>query len=272
MGRHALVNNVSIADLRKLKFIVPTLSEQCRIANILDKADAIRRKRRQAIKLINDFLRSVFLEMFGDPVTNPKGWKSFPLEELAEVVSGVTKGRKLDPSGLISVPYMRVANVQDGFIDLSEVKEIDVLPCDVAKYALKSGDVLLTEGGDPDKLGRGAVWYNQVEKCIHQNHIFRVRVKKTSETDPEFLSALIGSEYGKRFFLRAAKQTTGIATINSRQLKSFPVLCPPYQLQKKFDEIKQKVTRLSGSLSNAEKITGELFNSTSSFLLSRNEG
>jgi type I restriction enzyme S subunit len=167
---------------------------------------------------------------------------------------------------------MRVANVQDGFIDLSEVKEIDVLPSDVDKFALKSGDVLLTEGGDPDKLGRGAVWYNQVEKCIHQNHIFRVRVKKNSETDPEFLSALIGSEYGKRFFLRAAKQTTGIATINSRQLKSFPVLCPPYKLQKKFDDIKQKVTRLSGSLSNAEKITEELFNSTSFFLLSRNEG
>ena len=72
------------------------------------------------------------------------------------------------------MPYLRVANVQDGFLDLSEIKTIEVLPEDVDEYHLEDGDILVTEGGDPDKLGRGAIWRGQVERCIHQNHVFRV--------------------------------------------------------------------------------------------------
>jgi type I restriction enzyme S subunit len=198
--------------------------------------------------------------MFGDPVTNPKGWPEAALTDAAEIVSGVTKGRHLDGKQTVFAPYLRVANVQDGYLNLSEIKEIEVLPTDIAKYRLLGGDILLTEGGDPDKLGRGTVWREHVDNCIHQNHIFRVRIT-TDNLLPDFLSVLIGSERGKRYFLRAAKQTTGIASINSTQLKNFPLLIPPLDLQQRFAHCVVSTNRLYKRLIETETNTGTLFNS-----------
>jgi len=221
------VNKATMEDVR---IPVPPLPEQRRIAALLDKADAIRRKRQQAIRLADAFLRSAFLDMFGDPVTNPRAYAICRLGEIAAIVSGVTKGRKLDPARVVSVPYMRVANVQDGHLLLDDIKEIEALPEEIARHRLETGDVLLTEGGDPDKLGRGAVWRGGIDPCIHQNHIFRVR-PNASTLLPDFLSAQLGSARGKRYFARAAKQTTGIASINMTQLSAFPVLVPPLETQ-----------------------------------------
>jgi len=219
---------------------LPPIAEQKRIAVILDKADALRRKRQQAIDLADQFLRSVFLEMFGDPVTNPKGWPEQMLSDIAMVRSGVTKGRKLEGKETLSVPYMRVANVQDGHIKLDDVHEIEVLATDVERYALKSGDLLLTEGGDPDKLGRGAVWQGEVSPCIHQNHIFCVRAN-TEIVHPEFLSAQIGSQRGKLYFLKVGKQTTGIATINKTVLSAYPAIVPSMEQQLKYVGLVERV-------------------------------
>jgi type I restriction enzyme S subunit len=92
----------------------------------------------------------------------------------------------------------------------------------------------LTEGGDPDKLGRGTLWTEQLPLSIHQNHVFRVRVISKTEIHPVFLNWIVGSPRGKSFFLKSAKQTTGIASINMTQLKSFPLLVPPFRLQAEF--------------------------------------
>jgi type I restriction enzyme S subunit len=230
---------VSADFLKTFEIPLPSLPEQRRIIAILDKADAVRRKRQESIRLTEEFLRSVFLDMFGDPVTNPKGWDEQNLEEISEIQSGITKGRKPNGQQLQSVPYMRVANVQDGHIDLSEIKEIDATPMEIERFLLQEGDILLTEGGDPDKLGRGAVWRGEIAPCIHQNHIFRVR-PHVEHLLPDFASALIGSARGKRYFLKAAKQTTGIASINKTQLRGFPTLKPPISLQEKFAQIVKK--------------------------------
>ena len=208
---------------------MPTIGEQHRIADILEKADAIRQKREDVIALAEDLPRSAFLELFGDPVTNPKNWDVRPLGEIAEAASGVTKGKRYENQNLVTLPYMRVANVQDGHLVLDDVKTIAVSEEDAQRYRLESGDVLLTEGGDADKLGRGTVWRGEIKDCIHQNHIFRVRPGLGVRS--EYLSAIIGSARGKRYFMKAAKQTTGIATINMTQLKGFPVLVPPEALQ-----------------------------------------
>jgi type I restriction enzyme, S subunit len=233
--------NFGPSHLKQITIPLPPLEVQKRIASILDAADALRAKRRESLRKLEVLLKSVFLEMFGDPVTNPKGWDERKLEEIAEIVSGVTKGRKFDGKETIEVPYMRVANVQDGHIVLDDVKTVEVLNHEVKKYALRDGDILLTEGGDPDKLGRGAIWKGSIEPCIHQNHIFRVRVKPDFVL-PEFLSALIGSQHGKNYFLRAAKQTTGIASINMTQLKAFPALVPPIELQIKYRDLLNEIT------------------------------
>ena len=223
---------------------VPPLAEQKRIAAILDKADAIRRKRQQAIQLADEFLRSVFLDMFGDPVTNPKGWDEATLMDIADIRSGVTKGKKIDLSTAVTLPYMRVANVQDGFLSLEDIQEITVSPTDAEKCKLMAGDILLTEGGDPDKLGRGHVWNNEVPNCIHQNHIFSVRVKDPNLIRPEFLSAQIASQRGKRYFLKVGKQTTGIATINKTVLSEFEPFIPPVEIQDRYIRIAKVMSEL----------------------------
>ena len=165
----------------------------------------------------------------------PKGWLCRPLHEVAEVRTGLAKGKTgLDDP--IELPYLRVANVQDGHIDLSEVKTIAVERRQVERYSLKEGDILMTEGGDFDKLGRGAVWTAPIPNCLHQNHVFAVRVN-SGLVVPQFLSALSGSEYGRLYFLSCAKRSTNLASINSSQLKRFPVLLPPLAEQRQIAKI-----------------------------------
>ncbi len=251
---------ISRGNLSHLKFPLPPLDEQRRIAAILDKADAIRRKRQESIRLAEEFLRSAFLDIFGDPVTNPKGWNVIRLEDIADIQSGITKGRKLNGQKTISLPYMRVANVQDGHISLGEIKEIEATPIEVDRYRLISGDILLTEGGDPDKLGRGAVWQGEIDPCIHQNHIFRVR-PNPAQALPAYLSALIGSARGKQYFLGAAKQTTGIASINKTQLNNFPALLPPLELQRLYSDLVRKKEELLLKLSGTGNLQWTCFKS-----------
>jgi len=259
--RGATVGGVSRGFVDRVKIPLPPLPEQRRIAAILDKADAIRRKRQQMLDLADQFLRSAFLDLFGDPVTNPKSWPIRKLGDFADIRSGVTKGRKLGNAETISVPYMRVANVQDGKLDLSNIKEIEIRTDELEQYRLCTGDLLLTEGGDPDKLGRGSVWTGEIEPCVHQNHIFSVRVDR-QVSDPHYLSALIGSEYGKRHFLRIGKQTTGIATINKTQLRGFPALLPPIQRQRQYSvvvrQFEESLGRLSRMLDTHEDLLSSL--------------
>lgn len=165
----------------------------------------------------------------------PEGWKKVPLETIAEVRSGVAKGK----SGLkdpITVQYLRVANVQDGHINLNDVKDIQIERHQLERYSLKFGDVLMNEGGDFDKLGRGDVWLAQIKPCLHQNHVFAVR-PIPQEMDSFYLAALAASSYGKKYFLSCAKRSTNLASINSTQLKEFPVLVPPLPEQKKIAQI-----------------------------------
>lgn len=224
------IANLSTARFLDLELPLPPLDEQRRIADILDAADALRRKRREALRLLDELQRATFLEMFGDPVTNPKGWPEVRLDTIANIASGITKGRAAN-AVTRPVPYMRVANVLDGRISLADVRSIDATDEEIGRYALSAGDILLTEGGDPDKLGRGAVWRGTLATCIHQNHVFRVRCDG-SKANPHFVSAALSSERGKSYFARAAKQTTGIASINMTQLRAAPVLLPPNDEQR----------------------------------------
>ena len=257
--------NTTLPIINKSRFSeieipLPPLPEQKRIAAILDKADALREHRRQAIAKLDELLQSVFIDMFGDPVTNPKGWSQSILGDIAEVSSGAMKGRKFNGQQTVFKPYLRVANVQDSFLDLREIKLIEVAPNDVEKYRLKCGDVLMTEGGDPDKLGRGAIWSGEIAECLHQNHIYKVRVNDQI-LKPEYLSALTGSEAGKRYFLRQAKQTTGIATINMTQLRKFPVSIPPLALQQQYIKSVNALNSLRRSLEKSHVKSQELFQS-----------
>ncbi|WP_367044377.1 restriction endonuclease subunit S [Streptomyces sp. Je 1-332] len=164
---------------------------------------------------------------------------AFPYEtlsDLADVSGGVTLGRAVPEGASVELPYLRVANVQDGYIDTADMKTVRVLQSEVSRFAVRRGDVLLTEGGDFDKLGRGAVWDGRLEPCLHQNHVFRVRCRE-SVLLPEYLALYLASDEGRRYFLSIAKQTTNLATINSSQLKAMPILSPPLAEQRRIVEV-----------------------------------
>ncbi len=233
LGRGATQDNINASHVKALRIPLPSLPVQGRVVLILQKADEIRHKRHEALDLADSILPAALIAMFGDPTNDRSDVERVPLGQLANVRSGVTKGRKLHGKEVVEVPYLRVANVQDGFLDLSEVKTIEVLPDDIDKYHLEDGDILMTEGGDPDKLGRGSVWRNQIEGSIHQNHVFRVRADRGRLT-PEYLAALLRTQYARHYFLGCAKRTSNLASVNSTQVKAFPVPLPSIYLQEKF--------------------------------------
>jgi type I restriction enzyme S subunit len=156
----------------------------------------------------------------------------------------VTLGKDLTGRKTVSRPYLRVANVQDGFLDLTEIKEIDVPPEDLARYELRPGDVLMTEGGDFDKLGRGYIWEGQIEGCLHQNHIFAVRPHPL-DLDSHFLAYLMVSDHGKNYFTSTSQQTTNLATTNSTKLGDFPLPLPPVDQQRRVcDWLRFKIAQI----------------------------
>lgn len=215
---------------------VPPIPEQRRIAAILDQAEALRAKRRAALAKLDALAQSIFIEMFGDPVVNPMKWPdTTPLGDVADIASGITIGRNLNGLTTREVPYLAVVNVQDREIRLDVLKTTEATEVEIAKFRLQKNDLLLTEGGDPDKLGRGSLWHGEMAECIHQNHVFRVRLT-SREVHPLFLNWLVGSRRGKTYFFKSAKQTTGIASINMTQLRGFPLLLPPMTLQQRFAE------------------------------------
>ena len=134
------------------------------------------------------------------PFEFPAEWPIALLGNVSDIKSGVTLGRTTSSVASKSLPYLRVANVQDGYLDLSEIKEILVTDAEAALFRLVPGDVLMIEGGDFDKLGRGTVWLGEIPECLHQNHVFRVRVDQ-SRLLPSFLSAFSASDFGRRYFL-----------------------------------------------------------------------
>ena len=225
------------SQFSKISLPIPPLSEQKKIAAVLtavhDKLNVIGRQINETQTLKRGLMQSLFSR--GMDTQYAKDWPIVPMHEVAEIRTGIAKGKK----GLkepVVLPYLRVANVQDGHFDLTEVKTIEVEKNQVGRYALQPGDVLMTEGGDFDKLGRGDVWQGQVSLCLHQNHVFAVR-PESDKLNPYYLAALAASDYGRRYFLSCAKRTTNLASINSTQLKAFPVLLPSLVVQRKIAAI-----------------------------------
>lgn len=182
----------------------------------------------------------------------PAGWALKRLKFIAMVQTGMAKGKDLAGVETVEVPYLRVANVQDGYLDLDDVETMPVPVADLQRYRLRPGDVLMNEGGDFDKLGRGHVWPGLIDPCIHQNHVFAVRPHGVT---PEWLNAYTGSAPAQFYFMACSKQSTNLASISSTNLMELPVPVPPERTQRdllaslmsetaRIDALVEKKTRL----------------------------
>lgn len=204
---------------KQIEIHLPPLAEQQHIAEILD----VTQRQFDLLKAKKTHLASLRTELV-DQILEADDRETVLLKEIAEIQSGITKGRKARKGEILTeTAYMAVSNVKDGHLDLETVKTIPATEAEITRSRLKTGDVLLTEGGDPDKLGRGTVWRDEIEPCLHQNHIFRVRLPEDSRFTPEVLMAVLSTKQARAYFFRSAKQTTGIASINKTQLSAVPV-------------------------------------------------
>jgi type I restriction enzyme S subunit len=199
----------------------------------------------------------------------PEGWTWATLSALAELQGGITKGQKRRPGdALRAVSYLRVANVQRGFLDLEEVKLIGATEPEIAELRLVRGDILFTEGGDRDKLGRGAVWRGELDECIHQNHIFRARLF-SPELNPHFISSY-GNSLGQQYFVGEGKQTTNLASINLTKLAAFPLPLPPSdeqprivaEVERRLSVIDELEATVDANLKRAERLRQSILKRT----------
>ena len=189
----------------------------------------------------------------------PKEWRKTQLRHCATIKSGITLGKSYSKDTvLIERPYLRVANVQGGYVDLNDLATIEVTPDEDLKYRLHSGDVLMTEGGDRDKLGRGCVWHNEIEPCLHQNHVFAVQTNETILL-PEFLEYLTASDVGRSYFDVTAIKTTNLACTSSSKVLAFTIPLPPIEEQIEIVSfIKKRSLELNKLIMKKELLVQEL--------------
>lgn len=233
---------------------IPTGAEQDRIVKLLDESDELIRLRDEANCRFSEIIPALFHETFAT-IRSVR-----PLHELANVVSGVAKGRKFKTGQPETVPYLRVANVQDGYLDLTELKTIEALPGEVKELALRRGDVLLTEGGDFDKLGRGAMLEQDLPGCIHQNHVFRVRCDQ-SKLLPQYFASFLLSAKARLYFRQCAKKTSNLASINMGQLRALPVPAASLPEQKEFAQRITEIRQLKTAQTDSRLRLENLFQS-----------
>lgn len=205
------------------------------------------------------------------PFELPKGWEWCRFEDIVDIQSGITKGRKLAGRKIITVPYLSVANVQRSYLDLSNVKEVDIPIEEREKYEVLKGDLLITEGGDWDKVGRTAIWQGGLDYVAHQNHVFKARVILPSQNE-EWLEKWLNSPFSRDYFAGSSKQTTNLASINKTQLRACLIAVPP-KIQKetillKLNEMINLCSELKSQISNEQVIKLTLSNVISEHALS----
>jgi type I restriction enzyme S subunit len=183
----------------------------------------------------------------------PVHWELKRLKYVTNIQNGLTLGKSYSNQKTVNRPYLRVANVQDGYLDLTDITTIDLPEKEVGRYELRLGDVLMTEGGDFDKLGRGYVWEAQIEGCLHQNHIFCVRPYLNC-LNSHFLALLMTSSHGKTYFTYTSKKTTNLASTNRTKLKDFQLPLPSIAEQNQILQFLSKQTsKIEQTISKAER-------------------
>ena len=250
---HGIVADLWTTRWQEMKSILlpmPSMEEQQQILDAIseqtDKVDALIKNVQAQVEKLKSYKQSLVTEVVTkglDPTVPtkdsgvewigeiPEHWGTAKLQYCAKIRSGVTLGKNY-PVGteLVERPYLRVANVQSGGVVLDNVKTIFVSVNDDIQYRLSAGEVLMTEGGDRDKLGRGCVWKGQIDPCLHQNHIFAL--KTNTLLDPQFLAYMTASTVGRVYFDITAIKTTNLACTNSSKVLAFRFPLPSMEEQK----------------------------------------
>lgn len=225
LNRAAAIPGLNRADAYRQRLLLPPVDEQRRIVAILDKADALRAKRREAIAKLDQLLQSVFLDMFGDPATNLKGWAMGVISDLLESVKYGTS-EKADLAG--NVPILRMSNITyNGEVDLSGLKYLRAESVD-NKYLVKPGDLLFNRTNSKELVGKAAVYEGPVPMA-YAGYLVRARPRQAAAST--YISGFLNSAYGKATLRGMCKSIVGMANINAREFAAISIPLPPQPLQ-----------------------------------------
>lgn len=266
-GEGSTHTTIYFPEVKAFHIDLPPLAEQRRIVAKLDALTARLARARAELDrvpaLATNLRRSTLTQAFSGALTTPwreeevpsggqypASWQVRELGQISEIQGGIQVGKKR-PLGtvLVEAPYLRVANVQRGWLRLDEIKTLGVTVEERKRLTLQNGDILMNEGGDRDKLGRGWVWHDQINGCIHQNHVFRIRLKDRG-FPPEFVSHF-ANEFGQQYFIDQGTQTTNLASISKTKVAALPVPIPPT------DEANEIVRLISAAFARADHLEGQ---------------
>jgi type I restriction enzyme S subunit len=225
------------AEVAKIKVALLPNKEQQHIAAVLDKADSLRRKRQKAIRLADKFLRAVFIDMFGDPETNPKSFNKGTIRDLVSSANYGTSEKASEQTG--KYPILRMNNITyEGGWDFSSMKYVDLDETSAHKYLTRKGDLLFNRTNSKELVGKTAV-YTQDEPMAIAGYLVRVRMN--GRGNAHYVSGYLNSAHGKRTLEARAKSIVGMANINAQEMQDIPLLLPPIELQNKFAGIVEAV-------------------------------
>jgi len=247
------------AFVEKIQIPLPPLQEQKRIAAILDKADSVRRKRQKAISLADDFLRSVFLDMFGDPVTNPKEFKKGTIRDLIESANYGSSGKASETEG--KYPILRMGNITyEGGWDFTNLKYIDLSEKDEPKYLTQKGDLLFNRTNSKELVGKTAVFEEDEPMAIAG---YLIRVRPNEKGNNYYISGYLNSYHGKQTLLNMCKSIVGMANINAQELQDIKILLPPLELQNEYEQIVKSTKLKLKRFYTSEELLNDNFKSLS---------
>ena len=236
----AAIPHVDGNQLKNIIIALPAIKEQKRIAIILDKAEAIRRKRKQIIELVDSLLKSIFLEMFGDPMTNLKGW---PIMTVGGLAKSTQYGASAKGGTDGAYPILRMNNLTyDGYIDLGDMKYIDLPNKDIDKYTVVKGDILFNRTNSAELVGKTAV-YRGEDRLVFAGYLIRLRTNKHAV--PDYVSGFLNSAYGKAKLRGMCRSIIGMANINAKELCSISIPVPPINIQRQYQQRLEAITNVA---------------------------
>lgn len=239
------INNGSFGKLQVPKY---SLTDQEAIADKLDEAEILRQKRKEQLALLDDYLKSVFLDMFGDPIVNEKKLPQISLGEVSADIKYGTNMKCLDRKKDKSVPVLRIPNIQEGGIDLTDLKYAEPDHTEFNKLLLRKKDLLFVRtNGNPDYIGRCAVFHLN-DDYINASYLIRVRLKEKADLLSSFICYVVSLPSYRSKITKESRTTAGNYNINTQGLKNLKILKPSIDSQNKFltlaekaEETKQKM-------------------------------
>lgn len=258
IGRGVAQNNINMSILRDYRVPLPKIEQQNEIVSVLDRASSVMSLHQKQLSVLDTLIKARFVEMFGDPETNPKKWKKKPLAEVITAANNGMARRGNDVDGDI---VMRLVELQDGYIDYSNPNRIVLTEAEKKRYLLKDKDFLFARvNGNPENVGRCAVFYDIGEPVFHNDHIIRVHFDE-KDLDGSFASALLNSEYGKRQLKNQIKTSAGQYTVSQDGIGAIVAILPPLELQQQFSALVAQVDKSKAVVQKALDKAQLLFDS-----------